>query len=143
MSNHNSPLATKWYQHVMNYDGSNVTQISTDNMEVGYTYSPDGSKIAFTTNTTNTSETVNQIWVMNADGSNRFQVTNIANTASDFETDTYVNFLSWSPDGNKILFVTNKDNLNEPGEFYTVNIDGTGMSQLIFDGKYKYSAHWK
>ena len=61
-----------------------------------------------------------EIWVMNADGTNVRQLTNNSGANSD---DTHP---SWSYDGTKIAFVSNR----EAGTYkiFTMNADGTGVS---------------
>ena len=59
-------------------------------------WSPDGSKIAFSTGRDGQSE----VYVMDADGSNQTNLTN--NVAYDAEP-------TWSPDGKKIAFVSLRD----------------------------------
>ena len=60
---------------------------------------------------------------MNPDGSNLTRLTN--NTAS------YGDVLpAWSPDGNKIVFVTNRDGNNDMLEIYSMNADGTNQTRL-------------
>jgi dipeptidyl aminopeptidase/acylaminoacyl peptidase len=59
-----------------------------------------------------------EIYVMNADGSNQMNLTN--NPARDWHP-------VWSPDGTRIAFVSNRDG-NE--EIYIINADGTGLANL-------------
>jgi Tol biopolymer transport system component len=70
--------------------GGTATRTTFSNGSADPAYSPDGSKIAFVSDT--------QIFVMNADGSGRRQVT-ISPTA---KTDP-----SWSADGTRIAYVSN------------------------------------
>lgn len=91
-------------------------------------WSPDASKIAFRyalvdedyvdSFTTNIG-----IWIVNADGTGRHQVTQLApSTSWDREP-------QWSPDGRKLAFV--RDDLKRQAEaVFTVNIDGTGLFQV-------------
>ena len=58
------------------------------------------------------------VWVMNADGSGQRNLTR--NPAHDGGG-------SWSPDGKKIVFVTNRDG---NGELYVMNADGSGQRNL-------------
>src|SRR5437868_1722235 len=72
-------------------------------------YSPDGTKIAFSSNADGNPE----IYVMNADGSGIKQLTD--NSAIDWNP-------SWSPDGKKIAFTSGRD-----GDFdvYVMDADGS------------------
>ena len=77
-------------------------------------WSPDGRKIAFTSERDGNPE----IYVMNADGSAQTRLTN--NTALDEAPD-------WSPDGTKIAFASNRDG---NAEIYVMNADGSGQTNL-------------
>ncbi|HEY2431448.1 MAG TPA: DPP IV N-terminal domain-containing protein [Vicinamibacterales bacterium] len=78
-------------------------------------YSPDGSRIAFTTNRDGNPE----IYVMNRDGSNLRRMTN--NPAIDVTP-------TWSPSGDQLAWVS--DRTGAP-HIYVMNADGTGVRQLI------------
>ncbi|MBX7043931.1 MAG: hypothetical protein K1X85_13630 [Ignavibacteria bacterium] len=131
----------------MNIDGSDVRQL-TD--ELGYDggpfYSYDGKKIVYRRTTFDGEASKESykdllaqnlirpskldIWIMDADGSNKQQVTN--NGAANFAP-------YWFPDGKRILFCSNMD---DPGkrnfDIYMINIDGTGLKRITsypeFDG---------
>lgn len=77
-------------------------------------WSPDGNKIAFTSNFDGNYE----IYVMNADGTNEINLTK--NPARD-------EYPTWSPDGNKIAFTSNRDGNKE---IYVMNADGTNQRNL-------------
>lgn len=93
---------------VMNADGSNQTPLTEltvlDADSFNPQWSPDGSKIAFTssraldgTDAANSNETEN-IWVMNADGSDPTPLTELtADGAGSSDP-------QWSPDGTQIVF---------------------------------------
>jgi Tol biopolymer transport system component len=69
-----------------------------------------------------------EIWVMNADGSNQRQVTNLggANFAPYFH-----------PDGRRILFASNNKNPRSRNfDLYLVNTDGTGLEQITTDTEF-------
>jgi TolB protein len=78
-------------------------------------YSPDGSKILFTSNRDGNPE----IYVMDRDGKNVRRMTN--NPAIDVTP-------TWSPTGNQIAWVS--DRTGQP-HIYIMNADGTGQRQLI------------
>lgn len=86
-------------------------------------YSPDGSKIAFVTRS---SSVAGEVWIMNADGSDRHQVT------SDPELETSVGF---SPSGNRLVVA-------RQGEIFTLRTDGGGLRQLTFSSDHEESPVW-
>ena len=78
-------------------------------------WSPDGSKIAFTSERDNGDR---EIYVMNADGSGQFRLT----ASPGFDENP-----SWSPNGKRIAFDSMRDgNL----EIYVMNADGTKQSRV-------------
>ena len=87
---------------VMDPDGANVSQLTEGPFDVIPKWSPDGKRIAF--------EAVlglghgRQIYVMNADGTNRWQVSEPIPQAGMF-------MMGWSPDGKKILYTAAIDHL--------------------------------
>jgi TolB protein len=80
--------------YLMNADGTGHTQISTQPYSLHPAWSPDGSKIAFDAAG---SDGWQNIWVMNADGSDEHVVHNPSGTK-----DNWVR--SWSPDGRFVAF---------------------------------------
>jgi TolB protein len=80
-------------------------------------WSPDGSRIAFTSNRDGNPE----IYIMNRDGSGLRRMTN--NPAIDVTP-------TWSPNGNQIAWVS--DRTGTP-KIYVMNADGTGARLLISD----------
>jgi Tol biopolymer transport system component len=119
---------------VMNADGTNPRRLtSTSGTAVtrkgeplrgsAYgSYSPDGGKIVYASTESGHTE----IWVMNADGSGRTQLT--------FPSDPNApdaNAPAWSPDGSKIVFWSGFE--TEYGNVYTMNADGSGRTQLTFE----------
>lgn len=89
-------------------------------------WSPDGSRIAFTSSQLG----LRDIYVMNADGSNKV---NLTSGAGDDRLPV------WSPDGMRILFSTTRDN---NGELYAINADGTGLKNLTNNSADDGSAQW-
>ena len=83
-------------------------------------------KIAFTSNRDGNDE----IYVMNADGSNQTRLTN--NTALDDAP-------AWSPDGTKIAFHSSRDG-NE--EIYVMNADGSNQTRLTNNSAFDFEPGW-
>ena len=122
--------------YVMNADGSNkkaVTEKRSSVMSLLPDWSPDGKRIAYTAGTMTTEVAKNlapgdkdpmaelkvKLWIMNADGSNKKQLT--FGNHSDAVP-------SWSPDGKKIAFISDRDG----GTFriWVMNADGTNPRAL-------------
>ncbi len=78
-------------------------------------WSPDGTEIAFTSNRDGNDE----IYVMNADGSNQTRLT---------YNDAYDGMPAWSPDGTRIAFESRRD--SNGSAIYVMNADGSNQTQL-------------
>jgi TolB protein len=134
--------------YIMNADGTDVKRL-TD--RVGYDggpwFSPDGTKIAWRAWYPQTEKEKARwrdcmehnyivpfpldLWVMNADGSNKVRLTN--NGAVNWAP-------SWHPDQKRIIFSSNMDDwrsdLKKFGhnfELYLIRLDGTGLERITFN----------
>lgn len=125
---------------VMNSNGSDKTQLTTAIESCGRpVWSPDGSKIAFISGS---GHYPSDLLVMNSDGSNLKKLTAIKNTEqimSRFQVISIFKryFLSptWSPDGTKILFVSNES-------IYVINSNGSNKMQLTTNETCAKSPAW-
>ena len=134
--------------YTMNLDGSNVRRLTED---VGYDggafFSPDSKRIVYrAAHPTDPSEVAKykellalrlvepgqlEIFVMNADGSDKKQVTTTG--ASNFSP-------YFHPDGKHIIFSSNIETRGEGGRpsfhLYLVRDDGTGLERLTMEGHF-------
>ena len=131
--------------YTMNADGTDVRRVTN---ELGYDGGPfwsyDGKQIVYRANHPQTERakadylrllkqnlirpTALEIWVMNADGSNKRQVTR--NGKANFGPYFF-------PDGKRIIFASNMD---DPGgrnfDLYKINVDGSGLERLTFNSTF-------
>ena len=134
--------------YTMDTDGKNVKRVTS---EIGYDggafFSPDSKMIVYRRSTPkNEAEitrykellaqdlvvpTVYEVWIMNADGTNKRQVTNLASAS-------FAPF--FTPDGKRLIFCTNyfdADRANrrrQPNfDLALINLDGTGIERVTFN----------
>lgn len=128
--------------YTMDADGKNVKRLTN---ELGYDGGPfwsyDGKQIVYRAHHPRTDAekadytsllkqnlirpTVLEIWVMNADGSKKRQVTN--NGKANFGPYFF-------PDGKRIIFASNIDDPRGRNfDLYKINVDGTGLERITFN----------
>src|SRR6266480_16328 len=128
--------------YTMDANGKHVRRLTS---ELGYDGGPfwsyDGKQIVYRANHPQTPEEISdykdllskglirpgnlEIWVMNADGSNKHQVTR--NGAANFAP-------YWYPDGKRIVFASNMADPKNGRDFdlYLINEDGTGLERITY-----------
>ncbi|MFA7287492.1 MAG: DUF5050 domain-containing protein [Melioribacteraceae bacterium] len=98
-----------------NSDGSGLSRLTTSAnvYDMFPHWSPDGTRITFTRQYPSENYRTD-IWIMNSDGSN-----------PKFIMEGYQS--KWSPDGNKLIYVSNKTGNYE---IYTINTDGSNQQKI-------------
>ncbi len=125
----------------MNEDGSDRRKITSEK-EKNYapSWSPDGTRIAFIGERKDAAGDASvEIFVINSDGSDFKQVTDSSTWVSSAEPSgegehghsekvRWNSVPTWSPDGSKILFASNRDDTRPI--LYTMNPDGSDQKKL-------------
>ena len=105
----------------------------------GGSWSPQGNDIVFSWEPPASSfETAfhSTIWIVHSDGSGLDEL-HVPGCDGGLRTDPAARGCAnavWSPDGRKILFRRTTPGRGEGGDLYTVNADGTGLTQVTHDG---------
>jgi Tol biopolymer transport system component len=119
-----SPRCARDEIYVIDADGSGLRRLTRNWRSDGTpTWSPDGRKILFLrSGWRDGADVQGDVYVMNADGSGQRNLTR--SRTRPFSTERAA---AWSPDGRKILFVSNRD---RNSEVYVMNSDGSGERKL-------------
>lgn len=113
--------------YVMNADGSNWQRLTTDDfIDYGPQPSPDGEKIAFSSNR----DGLFQIYTMNRDGSDLIRV---SRSVGEDQNPT------WSPDGKQLAFDSERDGKQS---LFVINADGSSERLIDTGNLLVYSPLW-
>lgn len=121
--------ATNFDIYIMSKEGSETRMLpdNTANSTAYPRWSPDGSKIVFTTMTGDSSA---DIYTINADGSNLTNLTN--NDFLDVQP-------CWSPDGSKIAFASDRDG---DAEIYIMDLNTQKVTRITSSELNDYDPDW-
>ncbi len=114
--------------HIIDADGTGLLQITpwSQYIDLVTDWSPDGRKLVFSsTRIPNTS----QIYSINIDGTKLRQLTDTKPPPGQVVGNSAP---TWSPDSQRIAFVSNRDGQSE---IYVMNADGSGQTRLTFTGR--------
>ena len=124
--------------YVMDADGSNPKNLTNNLTEDRYpAWSPDGERIAFSArregHVVHNLDITYEIYVMEADGGNQQRLTE--NRHNDM-------YSSWSPDGERIAFVSDRKGNWENYEIYVMDADGGNQQKLTNHRNWDSSPSW-
>lgn len=105
---------------VMNVDGSNPIELMDGMGGTEPDFSPDGTKIVFSG--TGFSGADSEIWIMNADGTGR------DNLSKEFQTEDVSP--SFSPDGTRIVYFRDPTGGQQPARIYVMSVDGNNKHDV-------------
>lgn len=107
-----------WAIYIIDADGSNLNQY-TDFSSALPDWSPDGTRMVFQSDHRNEPKDTPDLYIMDIDGENLVEIVD--------EPDVPDYYGHWSPDGEKILFISFRD---VKSSLYTINPDGTDLVKL-------------
>ena len=117
--------------YVVSSDGSGLVDVTNaSGNDVWPAWSTDGSKIVFVSDRTG----LNQVWIMNADGSGQRQLT--------FDSTKKDQTPEWSPDGTKIAYTVDVSTTVAGGDIWVMNADGSDQQPITSGPERDFGPVW-
>lgn len=127
-----SVISSDFHLYTINTDGSSLNRMtSNENLEGTYDISPDGQWVAYETNVE--IENSADIYVMRFDGSDVHKL--VAHSQNDYNP-------AWSPDGSKLLFMSDMTSNGHDRDIFVVNADGSGLFNLSASSNFDVEPVW-
>lgn len=122
-------METSWSIYVFEADGTGLVRLTntTGVLDGALSWSPDGSRIAFTRSYSSQPNRAHELWIMNADGSDQHF------------SGIYGFQPMWSPDGTKFVYCSSKAG---NWEIYVTEIDGTDEQRLTTNSSTDLNPVW-
>jgi len=118
--------------YLMDSDGANQIRLTSNSSIDNYPrWSPSGDRISFVS----TRDGNGEIYIMDSDGTNQIRLTNTLTGNSGGA--------SWSADGSKLTFNTDRSGHVADPEIYTMSNDGSDQERLTFSAGGDYSPEWQ
>jgi TolB protein len=114
--------------YVMNADGSGRAPMVEAQGVSDYRWSPDGRQIAFVSTVFEDDNILDEVWVVQADGSGRLRLATNATTPT------------WSPDGARLAYVSSLDFSDL--HIRVINADGSGDVRLTDESLAAFEPAW-
>jgi Tol biopolymer transport system component len=129
--------------YTIKVDGTGLTNLTNAPLEPAWTpvWAPNGSRIAFLRDVVEGQNADgDDIWrvhlfVMNPDGSALADLSGNGGSIPNYG-------FCWSPDGSKLAYSRFAAGVPNQEDIFAVNVDGTGLTQLTFDGLLNYKPDW-
>ena len=114
----------------VNFDGSDLKELTPFDLPNNATFSasPDAEKILYENKTSGYWD----IWIMNADGSHKKQLTSHPKN----DVLSWPLQKNWTPDSKSFFFSSDRSG---KGDIYKMNKDGTGLTQITFSDSIDYN----